>query len=155
LRHPFLLAAELAVAQAASGGRVEVGIGADSHHFARYDHEALGIRFPDFTERIGRLDACCPVLPALWRGEHVTDEATGLRDASLGTLGIAPPPILVGGKSERAMIAVSSDRATGPSRTEAQDGTPYVMNADGSGVRHLLDLEAVGLGDRTRAWITD
>ncbi len=89
LRHPFLLAAELAVAQAASGGRVEVGIGAGSHYFARYDHEALGIRFPGFTERIGRLDACCRVLPALWRGEHVTDEASGLRDASLGTLGIA------------------------------------------------------------------
>jgi hypothetical protein len=53
------------------------------------------------------------------------------------------------------MIAFASDRATGPSRTEAQDGTPYVMNTDGSGVRHLLDLEAVGLGDRTRAWITD
>jgi alkanesulfonate monooxygenase SsuD/methylene tetrahydromethanopterin reductase-like flavin-dependent oxidoreductase (luciferase family) len=103
LRHPFLLAAELAVAQAASGGRVEVGIGAGSHYFARYDHEALGIRFPDFTERIARLDACCRLLPALWRGEHVTDEASGLRDASLGMLGIAPPPILVGGKSERAL----------------------------------------------------
>jgi hypothetical protein len=54
-----------------------------------------------------------------------------------------------------SMIAFSSERATGPSQTEAQDGTPYVMNADGSGVRHLLDLEAVGLGDWTRAWITD
>jgi Tol biopolymer transport system component len=54
-----------------------------------------------------------------------------------------------------SMIAFSSDRATGPSQTEAQDGTPYVMNADGSGVRRLLDLEAVGLGDRTRAGITN
>jgi alkanesulfonate monooxygenase SsuD/methylene tetrahydromethanopterin reductase-like flavin-dependent oxidoreductase (luciferase family) len=107
MRHPFLLAAQLAVAQAISGGRVEVGVGAGSHYFARYDHELLGVPFPSFTERMDRLDACCRILPALWRGEHVTDETSGLKDASLGTVGILPPPILVGGKSERALdIAV-------------------------------------------------
>jgi len=107
LRHPFLLAAQLAVAQALSAGRVEVGIGTGSHYFARYDHVVIGIRFPRFAERIARLDACCRILPALWRGEQVTDEASGLRGASLGDVGITPPPILVGGKSERALaIAV-------------------------------------------------
>jgi len=39
LRHPFLLAGQLAVAQAASGGRVEVGLGAGSP-LARVDHVA-------------------------------------------------------------------------------------------------------------------
>jgi alkanesulfonate monooxygenase SsuD/methylene tetrahydromethanopterin reductase-like flavin-dependent oxidoreductase (luciferase family) len=45
LRHPFLLAGQLAVAQAASGGRVEVGLGAGSYHLARFDHQALGRPF--------------------------------------------------------------------------------------------------------------
>ena len=44
LRHPFLLAGQLAVAQAASGGRLEVGLGAGSHHLARFDHAALKTR---------------------------------------------------------------------------------------------------------------
>jgi alkanesulfonate monooxygenase SsuD/methylene tetrahydromethanopterin reductase-like flavin-dependent oxidoreductase (luciferase family) len=107
LRHPFLLAGQLAVAQAISGGRLEVGLGAGSHYFARYDHEHIGIPFPNLAERMRRLESCCRVLPALWRGEEVTDETTGLTRASLGPLRIEPPPIFVGGKSDRALeIAV-------------------------------------------------
>jgi alkanesulfonate monooxygenase SsuD/methylene tetrahydromethanopterin reductase-like flavin-dependent oxidoreductase (luciferase family) len=103
LRHPFLLASQLAVAQALSGGRVEVGIGTGSYHFARYDHEVTGIPFPSFAERMARLEAGCRILPALWRGEDVTDEVTGMSGASLGPVGIAPPPIFVGGKSDPAL----------------------------------------------------
>jgi alkanesulfonate monooxygenase SsuD/methylene tetrahydromethanopterin reductase-like flavin-dependent oxidoreductase (luciferase family) len=103
LRHPFLLGAQLAVAQALSGGRLEIGIGAGSHHFARYDHQDIGIPFPDYPERLARVEACCRTLPALWRGEEVTEEALGLTRASLGPIGIEPPPILVGGTSDRAL----------------------------------------------------
>lgn len=103
LRHPFLLAAQIAVAQAASQGRLEVGLGTGSHYFARYDHEVTGIPFPRFQDRLDRLEACCRVLPALWRGELVTDEGLGLRGASLGPIGIEPPPLVVGGQSNRAL----------------------------------------------------
>jgi len=103
LRHPFLLAAQIAVAQAASNGRVEVGLGAGSHYFARYDHEVTGIPFPRFPDRMKRLEACSRVLPALWRGEEVTDEGLGLRGASLGPIAIEPPRIAVGGESDRAL----------------------------------------------------
>ena len=103
LRHPFLLASQMAVAQAASGGRLEVGLGAGSYHLARHAHVALGIPFPPHTERLARLEGCCRVLPALWRGDVVTDEALGLREASLGPVGIAPPGLVIGGRSERAM----------------------------------------------------
>jgi alkanesulfonate monooxygenase SsuD/methylene tetrahydromethanopterin reductase-like flavin-dependent oxidoreductase (luciferase family) len=103
LRHPFLLAGQLAVAHAVSGGRVEVGLGAGSFHLARFDHRATGIPFPPFPERIARLEACCRALPALWRGEEVTDRALGLERASLGPIGIEPPTLAVGGKGERAM----------------------------------------------------
>jgi alkanesulfonate monooxygenase SsuD/methylene tetrahydromethanopterin reductase-like flavin-dependent oxidoreductase (luciferase family) len=103
LRNPFLLAAQLAVAQAASHGRLEVGLGAGSYHLARFDHEALGIPFPPYEERLTRLEACCRVLPALWRGEEVTEPALGLTAASLGAIGIEPPPVVVGSRGGRAI----------------------------------------------------
>ncbi len=103
LRNPLVLAGQIAVAQAASGGRVEVGIGAGSHHFARFDHRVTGIAFPAFAERIARLEAHARSLPALWRGERVTDAVTGLEDASLGPIGIAVPRLVVGGSSEVAL----------------------------------------------------
>src|SRR5919204_3560618 len=100
LRHPFLLAAQLAVVQAASGGRLEVGLGAGSFQLARHDHLALGIRMPPITERRALLETCVRVIPRLWRGEVVTESSLGLSDAGLGPLGITPPPIIVGGTSD-------------------------------------------------------
>jgi alkanesulfonate monooxygenase SsuD/methylene tetrahydromethanopterin reductase-like flavin-dependent oxidoreductase (luciferase family) len=103
LRHPFLLAGQLAVAQAASGGRVEVGLGAGSFHLARFDHAALGREFPPLAARRSRLARCCEIFPALWRGETVTDAELGLSAASLGPLGIEPPAIFVGGSAHETM----------------------------------------------------
>ena len=103
LRNPLLLGGQIAVAQAFSGGRVAVGIGAGSHYFAKYDHEAAGVAFPAFPERIGRLETYARILPALWRGEPVTDVAAGLVDASLGPIGIEPPRLYVGGASDAAL----------------------------------------------------
>lgn len=99
LRHPFLLAGQLAVAQAASGGRLQVGLGAGSHHLARFDHQAIGRPFPPLAQRRERLALCCQLLPQLWRGEEISDAELGLDAASLGPLGIDPPPIFVGGSS--------------------------------------------------------
>jgi alkanesulfonate monooxygenase SsuD/methylene tetrahydromethanopterin reductase-like flavin-dependent oxidoreductase (luciferase family) len=108
LRQPFLLAGQIAVAQAASRGRVEVGLGAGSFHLARFDHAALGRDFPSLAARRRRLARCCQFFPDLWRGEAVTDSELGLNDASLGPLGIEPPPIFVGGSAQETIaIAVS------------------------------------------------
>jgi alkanesulfonate monooxygenase SsuD/methylene tetrahydromethanopterin reductase-like flavin-dependent oxidoreductase (luciferase family) len=103
LRHPFLLAGQLAVAQAASGGRLEVGLGAGSYHLARYDHAALGLPFPPLAQRRERLERCLQALPALWRGESITDPELGMEGAALGPLGIEPPPLFVGGLGEGTM----------------------------------------------------
>jgi alkanesulfonate monooxygenase SsuD/methylene tetrahydromethanopterin reductase-like flavin-dependent oxidoreductase (luciferase family) len=111
LRHPFLLAAQIAVAQAASRGRVEVGLGAGSG-LSRLDGLALGRPFPHLAERRQRLSRLCEVLPALWRGERVTDEALDIRDVSLGPIGIDPPPIIVGGRS-RQTIEIAARHADG------------------------------------------
>jgi alkanesulfonate monooxygenase SsuD/methylene tetrahydromethanopterin reductase-like flavin-dependent oxidoreductase (luciferase family) len=102
LRHPFTLAGAVAVAQALSGGRVRVGLGAGDA-FTKVDHDALALPFPPFAERVRRLEACCRALPRLWRGETVTDPSLGLEQAALGPTGIDPPPIIVAGGSRRVM----------------------------------------------------
>jgi alkanesulfonate monooxygenase SsuD/methylene tetrahydromethanopterin reductase-like flavin-dependent oxidoreductase (luciferase family) len=74
LRHPFLLAAQLAVAQAASGGRIEAGLGVGgATHLAGHVHRALGVPLPPFADRLRRLEACLRIFPALWRGETVDE----------------------------------------------------------------------------------
>jgi alkanesulfonate monooxygenase SsuD/methylene tetrahydromethanopterin reductase-like flavin-dependent oxidoreductase (luciferase family) len=118
LRHPFLLAGQLAVAQAASGGRVEVGLGAGSVGMARFDNRALGLPFPPLAERLRRLERICTLLPGLWRGETIHDDELGLAGASLGPLGIDPPPVIVGGRSDAAM-AVAARAADGWNANES------------------------------------
>lgn len=111
-RNPFLLAAQVAVAQAASEGRLQVGLGAGSHYFAKFDHEALGVPFPPHRERVARLEACCRVLPRLWGGEEVTEPSLGLERASLGAGGIGQPRLVVGGQSG-AVLEVAVRHADG------------------------------------------
>jgi alkanesulfonate monooxygenase SsuD/methylene tetrahydromethanopterin reductase-like flavin-dependent oxidoreductase (luciferase family) len=103
LRNPLMLAGQLAVAQAESGGRLEVGLGAGSYSLARFDHSALALPFPPLSLRMARVAACCPALRALWRGETVTDASLGLVEASLGPLEIAVPPLTIGGSGPTAM----------------------------------------------------
>jgi alkanesulfonate monooxygenase SsuD/methylene tetrahydromethanopterin reductase-like flavin-dependent oxidoreductase (luciferase family) len=103
LRPALLLAGQLAVGQAASNGRLEVGLGVGSWHLARHDHRVTGVLFPPFAERVSRLEACCRVFPALWRGDPVSDEVLGLDGAALGPIGIEPPSIVVGGTGERVL----------------------------------------------------
>jgi alkanesulfonate monooxygenase SsuD/methylene tetrahydromethanopterin reductase-like flavin-dependent oxidoreductase (luciferase family) len=112
LRNPFLLGGQLAVAQAASGGRLRVGIGAGSAHLARFDHLALGISFPGHEQRIRHLQACCRVLPLLWQGATVDDPTLGLTQASLGPIAITPPDLLVGGASD-AILEIAARHADG------------------------------------------
>lgn len=100
LRHPVVLASQLAVAQAASRGRLEVGLGAGAKYWAPFDNRPLGIPFPSHATRIARLEALCRTLPALWRGETVSDEVLGLREVSFGHLGVEPPSLVLGGRSE-------------------------------------------------------
>ncbi|MFI0724602.1 LLM class flavin-dependent oxidoreductase [Streptomyces sp. NPDC021224] len=121
LRSPLLLAGQLAVAQAASGGRVEVGLGAGSPQLARHDHVALGLPFPPYAERVRRVERCAVALRALWRGETVDDDALGLVKASLGPLGIDVPPLVIGGRGE-AMMQVAARVADGWNLEEAEPG---------------------------------
>ncbi len=111
LRNPFLLAGSIAVAQALSTGRVRVGLGIGDT-FSRLDHESLSLPFPPLAERVRFLEACCTVLPALWRGDTITDASIGLHEAALGPLEIEPPPLIIGGGG-RSLMEVAARHAEG------------------------------------------
>jgi Tol biopolymer transport system component len=53
------------------------------------------------------------------------------------------------------MIAFTSDRFRGPSHGESQGGLPYVVNADGSGVRPLFHPEDLGITGPWDIFVTD
>lgn len=99
MRNPFVTARAVATAQALSGGRVLVGMGAG---WNREEFAAVG---EDFDNRYERLDEIFDVLHLLWTGESVTYEG---RWYQFDPVQMAPapdplPPLIVGGTSARLL----------------------------------------------------
>jgi alkanesulfonate monooxygenase SsuD/methylene tetrahydromethanopterin reductase-like flavin-dependent oxidoreductase (luciferase family) len=125
LRNPLVLASQLAVAQAASGGRLVVGLGAGGlGHLAGHGYRAAGVDPLTAAQRLARLTAACRAFPALWRGEVVSSTELGLTDACLGPLGIDPPPIVLGGTGTR-LREVAARYADGWNATGVPDVQRY------------------------------
>lgn len=97
-RHPAVLARMAGTLQAASGGRVVLGIGIGGHDD---EHEAYGIPFPGVPDRVRHLEEAVAVIRALWSGGPVTRESPfyPLRDATAFPVPVPPPPIVVGGET--------------------------------------------------------
>ena len=111
LRHPAVLAKELATLDVLSGGRLEVGLGAG---WVRADYDQSGISFDSATERIERLEENIDILKRLFSenqcnfaGRHY--KVTGLN----GTPKPAQPggpPIMIGGGG-RKILSMAARRA--------------------------------------------
>ena len=63
LRHPVVLAKEIATLGLAAEGRIEVGLGAG---WSRGDYEQAGIEFDELAVRVDRLAESLAVMKALW-----------------------------------------------------------------------------------------
>ena len=99
LRHPILLAKQLATASVLSNGRVSLGAGVG---WLREEFVALG---EDFGTRGGRLDEMIEVMRKLWSGEMVEHHGEFYDFDALKMLPAPrePVPILCGGLHRRVL----------------------------------------------------
>ena len=100
LRHPVLVARQVADIARFAPGRLVLGVGVGGE-----DPHELEICGVDPRTRGRRMDACLDVLRALLAGDTVdhSDEFFDLRGASITPAPAEPVPILVGGRSDAAI----------------------------------------------------
>jgi probable F420-dependent oxidoreductase len=151
LRHPAVLANEVATVSELSGGRFTLGIGAGH---MESEHDAIGQPLPPPPERVARLEEAVAALRALFAGETVTTAGPHLRltDQSASPVPSHPIPLLVGGGA-KAVLGVAARHAdivglTGFSHVDgASKLTHYTAEALAERIAFVRDLPR----DRTEA----
>jgi F420-dependent oxidoreductase-like protein len=113
-RHPALLANMGATLDVASGGRLEMGIGAG---WFEEEARAYGMPFPPTGERLKRLNEGVQVLRALWTQE-ISDFAGEFYTLSNARCNPKPiqkptPPIWIGGQGEKVTLRIVAQHADG------------------------------------------
>ncbi len=107
LRHPGVLAKEVATLDVLSGGRVELGLGAG---WNRDEYRSLGIEFDPPSVRIDRLEESVTIIKELLAGDTVTRTGRFYRIDGLAVRPLtAQPggvPIVLGGGGKR-MLSVA------------------------------------------------
>lgn len=110
-RYPAVLARMASTLQAASGGRLTVGIGIGGN---AAEHKAYGIDFPEVAERADRLEEAAQVIRALWAGGPVTRPSRfyPLEDAHALPVPDPAPRVLIGASSPRG-LRIAANHADG------------------------------------------
>jgi F420-dependent oxidoreductase-like protein len=108
-RNAAYLAKVSACVDVASGGRLEMGVGAGWYW---QEFEAYGYEFPSAGARIGFLDDTCEILTRMWRDQAATFEGkyASVKDACCDPKPVQRPrpPIWVGGSGERKTLRVTA-----------------------------------------------
>jgi probable F420-dependent oxidoreductase len=104
LRHPAVLAQDLATLDVLSGGRLEIGIGAG---WNQPEYEEIGLPFEPVVTRVGRLEESVAVLKGLFgdgpfsfNGTHYTIRE---RDGQPKPVQKPHPPLMIGGGGRRVL----------------------------------------------------
>jgi probable F420-dependent oxidoreductase len=110
LRHPAVLAQDLASIDVVSGGRLEIGLGAG---WNRAEYEAIGLPFESVGRRVSRLEESVAVLkgafadgPFSFTGHHytITDY-----DAQPKPTQRPHPPFMIGGGGRRTLTLAARE----------------------------------------------
>jgi probable F420-dependent oxidoreductase len=134
LRHPAVLARELASIDIVSEGRLEVGLGAG---YNPLDYQRSGIDMDRPGVRVDRLIEHAQVLKALWSDQPTTFEGTHYRiddlDGSPKPFRPGGPPLLIAGGGRRMLrfaaqhadiVGVNVHLPSAPDETSARDALP-------------------------------
>jgi probable F420-dependent oxidoreductase len=128
LRHPAVLAQDLATLDVLSGGRLEIGLGAG---WNKPEHDAIGIPFEPVGVRISRLTEAITILkgcfadgPFSFPGEHYA--ITGHDGVPKPTQRPHPPIFLGGGGKRLLTLAAREAQIIGLAPRLIQGGTPRV-----------------------------
>ncbi len=120
-RHPAVLANMCATLDVATGGRLEIGLGAA---WNEDEHRAYGIDFPPVGQRMDMLDEACEVLDLLLTQPLASFEGKEYRlvDARCEPKPVQSPrpPFVLGGQGERRMLHIAAkwaDQWNFPGRT--------------------------------------
>jgi probable F420-dependent oxidoreductase len=104
LRHPAVLAQDMASLDVLSGGRLEIGIGAG---WNRPEYDAIGIRFEPVATRVGRLTESVAVLKGLFGDGPFTFDGQYYtiadHDGQPKPVQRPHPPLLIGGGGRRTL----------------------------------------------------
>jgi probable F420-dependent oxidoreductase len=111
LRHPVVLAKEIATLGLAAEGRVEVGLGAG---WLRSDYEQTGIEFDELGVRVDRLAESLTVMKRLWSEGEATFAGRyyTVRGARCDPRPASPPRVMVGGGSKRLLTLAAREADT-------------------------------------------
>src|SRR5688572_30427313 len=97
-RHPVVLAKSAATIQLASGGRLELGVGAG---WMQTDYDQAGMAYDSHGVRIERLEEALQILKGMWKDDETSFEGKHYRITKIAKavdpLPARAPAILVGG----------------------------------------------------------
>jgi probable F420-dependent oxidoreductase len=164
LRHPVLLAKDVATLDLLSGGRFELGIGAGRPDSAA-ENRMLGLSFDSGGIRVGRLAESLAILKALLAGQRPAAHGAYYRsaEAEISPLPAQQPrvPILLAG-SGRQMLSLAAREADiialglPPDSPEAAvaERIDWIREAAGDRFAEIeLNINLIAVGDQVPRWI--
>jgi probable F420-dependent oxidoreductase len=148
LRHPVVLAQELATLDRLSDGRVEIGIGAG---WNKPEYDAAGIAYDPGTVRIDRLAESVVIMKGLFADGPIDFEGRFYRVSGFGDLPRPiqrpHPPFVIGGGSPKLLrFAAQHAQIAGIAPRVRPDGKADVMGCTlaGSEAKVAIIREAAG-----------
>jgi probable F420-dependent oxidoreductase len=164
LRHPVLLAKDVASMDLLSGGRFELGIGAGRPDAAA-ENRMLGVPFDSGAVRVARLAESLRLLKSLLSGQRISDQASyyEVEEAEVSPLPVQQPhvPILIAG-SGRQMLRLAGREADivafglppDAQESDALQRIEWVQEAAGDRIGDIeLNINLMAVGDRVPRFI--